>query len=482
VVADSTRILGADHPRTLSARATLASAHSTAGEVAHELRLRASLVDDHARVHGPDHSSVLTARRSLIWARRQAGQRVQSVRDAMALVDDSDRIRGPQHPETLGCRNLLGYTCWEAGDPHRAVAVFEELLKQCEDVLPEEHETTFWVRGNLAWLAADTGPADDAVRWARSLVDDATELFGPRHRRTLAVLPVLAYALAQADEPEQALEVLRDLLRRTALLRAQLGCPETVDDVVRVHHQAAAREGEPAPTGGPAEEEEEFDDEALRLGVLVELFADRFSGFLPTLATQLAHTLSDAGDPAAAVALLKAVHAGRARMFGPDHPDTLESLAELAFACLEADDPDAAPSHEELLERWERTFGPDHPDTEELRWRLRTARPAWRARLTLLTDDVTAGRPVTIEVGLEREDGTAAALPPRLLVAVSCPTAATVDPATAEYDPGGAPTRFTLSAPGPGAHDVRFTLYDHASGLELQEQKTVVHVQGARED
>ncbi|MET9359228.1 tetratricopeptide repeat protein [Streptomyces sp. NPDC006617] len=212
------------------------------------------------------------------------------------------------------------------------------------------------------------------------------------------------------------------------------------------------------------------------------MFTERFGGFLPTLAAQLAHTLSDTGDPAAAVALLKAVHAGRARTFGTDHPKTLESLAELAFACLEGGAPDAAPSHEELLARWERTFGPDHPDTAELRWRLRTARPAWRVRLTLLTDDVTTGRPVTIEVRLEREDSATATVPPPLMVAVSCPTATTVDPATAEYQPGGAPTRFTLAAPEPGAHDVRFTLYDHASGLVLQELKTVVHVQGARED
>ncbi|MEU0456408.1 tetratricopeptide repeat protein, partial [Streptomyces sp. NPDC006129] len=410
--------------------------------------------------------------------RRRAGRRVLSVRDAVALVEDSERVRGPRHPDTLGCRNLLGHACWEAGDPHRAAAVFEELWKQCEEVLPEEHETTFWVRGNLAWLTADTGPADDAVRWARNLVDDATELFGPDHRRTLEVLPVLAHALAQADEPEQALEVLRDLLRRTARLLDQPEYPETVDDVVRVHQQAAARDGEPTPAGRPAETE---DEDGILLGVLVEMFATRFGGFLPTLATQLAHAVGDAGDPADAVAVLKAVHAGRARMFGPDHPNTLESLAELAFACLEADDPDSAPSHEELLAGWERTFGPDHPETAELRWRLRTARPAWRARLTLVTDDVTAGRPVTIEVRLEREERAAATAPPRLMVAVSCPTAAAVDPATAEYDPGGAPTRFTLTASEPGAHDVRFTLYDHASGFVLQELKTVVHVQGARE-
>ena len=52
------------------------------------------------------------------------------------------------------------------------------------------------------------------------------------------------------------------------------------------------------------------------------------------------------------------------RVFGPDHPDTLTALADLAAAYQQAGRLDEAISlREEVLADWRRVFGPDHPDT-----------------------------------------------------------------------------------------------------------------------
>ncbi|MFD9203771.1 tetratricopeptide repeat protein, partial [Streptomyces anthocyanicus] len=183
---------------------------------------------------------------------------------------------------------------------------------------------------------------------------------------------------------------------------------------------------------------------------------------------------------AAAVALLRAVHAARSHVFGPDHPLTLESLATLALASLEANDPDSAPSDAEVLGCWERVFGADHPDTEELRWRLRTARPAWRVQLSLAGDEEpTVNSPTPIEVSLVREQGSTAPRPALMVVVPSWRTDASVEPALAEYEPEGDPARFVLTAHERGEHDLRLTLYDHATGLVLQDLRTTIRVSGS---
>ncbi|WP_159052173.1 tetratricopeptide repeat protein, partial [Streptomyces niveiscabiei] len=147
------------------------------------------------------------------------------------------------------------------------------------------------------------------------------------------------------------------------------------------------------------------------------------------------------------------------------------------------DDPDdpAAPPHEDVIARWERVLGPDHPETAELRRRLRAARPAWRVALSLPSDaSPVAGRPLPIDIGLVQE--YAADPPGRIMITPSCRTAASVDPPEAVYDAGDAPARFELTAAEPGDHELRFTLYDHATGLALQDLRTVIRVGDDRGD
>ncbi|MEU4769127.1 tetratricopeptide repeat protein [Actinosynnema sp. NPDC023794] len=71
-----------------------------------------------------------------------------------------------------------------------------------------------------------------------------------------------------------------------------------------------------------------------------------------------------AGDLGRAIPLFEATLADRQRVLGPDHPDTLTSLNNLAYAYRSAGDLErAVPLFEATLADFGRVLGPDHPHT-----------------------------------------------------------------------------------------------------------------------
>jgi tetratricopeptide (TPR) repeat protein len=74
--------------------------------------------------------------------------------------------------------------------------------------------------------------------------------------------------------------------------------------------------------------------------------------------------LSGQGLIIQAIAYLQRALADRQRVLGPDHPDTLASCSNVAFAYRAAGDLSRSiPLHEQVLADTERVLGPDHPQT-----------------------------------------------------------------------------------------------------------------------
>ncbi|HEY5151266.1 MAG TPA: tetratricopeptide repeat protein, partial [Mycobacterium sp.] len=74
LLADRLRVLGPDHPDTLSTRSNLASWRGEAGDPAGAAAAIQDLLTDQLRVLGPDHPDTLTTRNNLAYWRRAAGQ------------------------------------------------------------------------------------------------------------------------------------------------------------------------------------------------------------------------------------------------------------------------------------------------------------------------------------------------------------------------------------------------------------------------
>jgi len=78
----------------------------------------------------------------------------------------------------------------------------------------------------------------------------------------------------------------------------------------------------------------------------------------------LGESLLGLGDPAQAIVLLEKARATQTARLGPDHPDTLTSMNNLARAYLIAGKLELAlPLYEETLKLRKKKLGPDHPET-----------------------------------------------------------------------------------------------------------------------
>jgi tetratricopeptide (TPR) repeat protein len=109
----------------------------------------------------------------------------------------------------------------------------------------------------------------------------------------------------------------------------------------------------------------------------------------------LAIACQEAGRKAEAVRLHERALAGRVRALGPEHPDTLASRNNLAIACQEVGrKAEAVRLHERALAGRERVLGPDHPDTLASRNNLATAyqQMGWAAEAISSFRRALAGR------------------------------------------------------------------------------------------
>jgi len=111
------------------------------------------------RVLGPEHPQTLTARGDLAgWTGGAGG--AAAARDQYAeLLPMIERVLGPEHPDTLDVRANLAHWTGQAGDAAAARDQYAELLHVCERVLGPEHPDSLTTRANLAYRTGQTGDA-----------------------------------------------------------------------------------------------------------------------------------------------------------------------------------------------------------------------------------------------------------------------------------------------------------------------------------
>ncbi|MFJ8547298.1 tetratricopeptide repeat protein, partial [Streptomyces sp. NPDC093586] len=115
------------------------------------------------RVLGEDHPHTLTSRNNLAGAYRAAGALARAIPLYERTVEDAVRVLGEDHPSTLASRNNLAYAYETAGDLERAIPLFERTLRERVRVLGEDHPSTLASRNNLAYAYETAGDLERAI-------------------------------------------------------------------------------------------------------------------------------------------------------------------------------------------------------------------------------------------------------------------------------------------------------------------------------
>ncbi|MBV1855885.1 tetratricopeptide repeat protein [Catellatospora tritici] len=184
VIADRTRVQGADHPDTLNSRHDLANSIGESGDRAEAVRLYRTLVADRIRVLGVDHPDTLDSRHNLAYNIGEGGDRAEAVRLFRTLVADHIRVLGVDDPETLTARHNLAYNIGEIGNRAEAVRLLRTLVADRNRILGADHLHTLSTRHNLAYNIGQGGDRAEAVRLLRQVVADHVRVLGADHPET----------------------------------------------------------------------------------------------------------------------------------------------------------------------------------------------------------------------------------------------------------------------------------------------------------
>ena len=245
VLTDSLRLLGGDHPSTLTTRNNLAGAYQAAGRAGEAISAFEQLLTDFRRVLGDDHPDTLTTCNNLASTYRSAGRVGEATIAFEQLLTHSRRVLGDDHPDTLTTRNNLALAYRDAGRVGEATIAFEQLLTHSRRVLGDDHPETLTTRNNLALAYRDAGRVDEAITAYEQLLTDRQRVLGDDHPSTLITRNNLAHAYQDAGRVDEAITAFEQVLTDS---RSVLGHdhPDTLDACysVALAYRVAGRVGE----------------------------------------------------------------------------------------------------------------------------------------------------------------------------------------------------------------------------------------------
>ncbi|MFG3268446.1 tetratricopeptide repeat protein [Streptomyces bobili] len=199
------RVLGGDHPATLSCGNNLACAYETAGNLEQAIPLSERVLATYERVLGGDDSATLSARNNLAYAYRSASDLDRAIPLFERTLRDRRRLQGSTHPDTLGTQGNLAGAYEAVGDLDRAIPLLERTLDSSRKVLGDDHPDTLTAQHNLAGAYESAGVHSRAIPLFERTLEDCERVLGGDHPRTLIVRNDLAYAYGAVGDLSRAI-------------------------------------------------------------------------------------------------------------------------------------------------------------------------------------------------------------------------------------------------------------------------------------
>jgi Tetratricopeptide repeat/TIR domain len=251
VVAARGRLLGEEHPDTLTAMNNLAETLRAQGDRAGARELHERVLEARGRLLGDEHPATLLSMHNLASTLKAQGDLAGARELQEQVLEARGRLLGEEHPDTLTAMNNLAETLWAQGDGAGARELHERVLAVRSSVLGEEHPHTLLSMNNLAatlWAQGD-------LAGARELHERALEargrLLGDEHPDTLLSMNNLAETLrAQGD-----LAGARELHERALEARGRLLGEEHPDTLLSMNNLAATLRAQGDVAGAEALQE-----------------------------------------------------------------------------------------------------------------------------------------------------------------------------------------------------------------------------------
>jgi tetratricopeptide (TPR) repeat protein len=346
------RVLGAEHPSTLTSMAALASTYGNQGRWDQTEKLDVQVMETRKRVLGAEHPDTLAGIANLASTYENRGRRDQAEELKIQVIETCKRVLGAEHPDTLAIMNNLASTYGNQGRWDQAEELGVQVMETFKRVLGVKHPNTLTSMANLASTYEIRGRRDQAEELKVQVMETRKRVLGVEHPDTLAIMNNLASTYGNQSRWDQAEELgVQVMETRKRVLGAEH--PDTLASMNNLAWTYGNR--------GRWDQTEELNVQVMetRKRVLGAEHPDTLA-----IMNNLASTYGNQGRWDQAEKLGVQVMETRKRVLGAEHPNTLISMANLASTLWNRGRRDQAEKLKvQVMETRKRVLGAEHPDT-----------------------------------------------------------------------------------------------------------------------
>jgi tetratricopeptide (TPR) repeat protein len=352
VVETRKRVLGEEHPDTLTSIANLASTYRNQGRWKEAEELEVQVMETRKRVLGEEHLDTLSSMANLASTYKNQGRWKEAEELFVQVMKTRKRVLGEEHPDTLSSIANLASTYRSQGRWKEAEELEVQVMETSKRVLREEHLDTLTSMANLASTYRNQGRWKEAEELEVQVMETRKRVLGEEHPDTLSSMLNLAVTFWNQGRWKEAEELEVQVIET---FKRVLG-EEHPDTLTSIANLASTYRDQ-----GRWKEAEELFVQVVetRKRVLREEHPDTLTSM-----ANLAATFCNQGRWKEAEELEVQVMETSKRVLREEHPDTLNSIANLAATYSNQERWKEAEELEvQVIKTYKRVLGEEHLDT-----------------------------------------------------------------------------------------------------------------------
>jgi tetratricopeptide (TPR) repeat protein/tRNA A-37 threonylcarbamoyl transferase component Bud32 len=317
------RVLGAEHPETLKTMDELATAYDARGKHAQAARLCTTVLTVRRRVLGEEHPATLNTMNTLAVVYLGQAKFAQAESQLVKLVEIERWVLGEEHPDALDAMGNLGAAYLSEGKYALAEPVLTKVFEIKRRVLGAEHPDALLTMNSLAVLYFNQGKNDQAESILAKLLEISRRIHGEENHGTLQIMHNLGALYTHEGKYHEA----QSLLTKLREIEPRVLGPEHPTTLDTMSSLALLY----------SEQGKYVESEALFTKVIEvrrRTLGDEHRSTLKTM-NNLAMQYLEQGNYVQAEPLFTNIFEIRRRVLGTEHDDTLLTMDSLAMIYLE---------------------------------------------------------------------------------------------------------------------------------------------------
>jgi tetratricopeptide (TPR) repeat protein len=312
----------------------------------------AYVMETRKKILGKEHPLTLTSMNSLASLLERQGKYDEAGPICWQTLQLREKVLGKEHPDTLESMNNLASLLESQGKYDEAKPIYQQTLQLREKVLGKEHSDTLGSMSNLALLLQNQGKYDEAEPICRQTLQLREKVLGKEHPNTLTSMNNLALLLQSQGKYDEA----EPICWQTLQLREKVLGKEHPDTLVSMNNLALLLKSQ-----GKFDKAEPIYRQTLQLRE--QVLGKEHPNTLTSI-NNLALLLESQGKYGEAEPICRQALQLREQILGKEHPNTLTSMNNLALLLESQGKYDKAePIYWQTLQLREKVLGKEHPNT-----------------------------------------------------------------------------------------------------------------------